>query len=77
MLRLLLGYESFASEHLPTLRLLINSSAPIDPDTYLMLKQRFPTIDVLNSYGLTEASTCTVLTDDMALITSRFCWRAH
>ena len=68
MLHLLLGNPSFASEHLPSLRLLINSSAPIDPDTYLILKQRFPTIEVLNSYGLTEASTCTVLPDHMATI---------
>ena len=67
MLRLLLAHASFSAERLPTLRLLINSSAPIDPDTYRTLKQRLPTIDVLNSYGLTEASTCTVLPDDMAL----------
>jgi long-chain acyl-CoA synthetase len=66
MLHLLLGYASFASEDLPSLRLLINSSAPIDPDTYVTLKQRFPTLEVLNSYGLTEASTCTVLPDPMA-----------
>lgn len=68
MLHLLLGHAAFASEHLPSLRLLINSSAPIDPDTYVTLKQRFPTIEVLNSYGLTEASTCTVLPDKMATI---------
>ncbi len=66
MLRLLLGHASFASEHLPSLRLLINSSAPIDPNTYVTLKRRFPAIEVLNSYGLTEASTCTVLPDQMA-----------
>lgn len=68
MLRLLLANASFASEHLPSLRLLINSSAPIDPNTYVTLKQCFPTIEVLNSYGLTEASTCTVLPDHMATI---------
>jgi acyl-CoA synthetase (AMP-forming)/AMP-acid ligase II len=68
MLQLLLGHAAFASEHLPSLRLLINSSAPIDPDTYVTLKRRFPTIEVLNSYGLTEASTCTVLPDQMATI---------
>ena len=68
MLQLLLAHTSFASEHLPSLRRLINSSAPIDPDTYVALKQRFPTIAVLNSYGLTEASTCTVLPDHMAFI---------
>lgn len=68
MLRLLLANSSFASEQLPSLRLLINSSAPIDPNTYVTLKRRFPTIEVLNSYGLTEASTCTVLPDPMATI---------
>lgn len=68
MLHLLLGNSSFASTHLPSLRLLINSSAPIDPGTYVTLKRRFPTIEVLNSYGLTEASTCTVLPDQMATI---------
>ncbi len=68
MLHLLLGNTSFASEHLPSLRLLINSSAPIDPDTFVILKQHFPNIEVLNSYGLTEASTCTVLPDHMATI---------
>ncbi|ETX06184.1 MAG: hypothetical protein ETSY2_18675 [Candidatus Entotheonella gemina] len=68
MLRLLLAHASFASEHLPSLRLLINSSASIDPDTYVALKRRFPAIEVLNSYGLTEASTCTVLPDEMAMI---------
>jgi long-chain acyl-CoA synthetase len=68
MLHLLMGNPSFDSEQLPSLRLLINSSAPIDPDTYITLKQRFPTIEVLNSYGLTEASTCTVLPDHMATI---------
>lgn len=68
MLRLLLAHSRFASEHLPSLRLLINSSAPIDPDMFVMLKIRFPAIEVLNSYGLTEASTCTVLPDEMATI---------
>ena len=68
MLRLLMANAAFASEHLPSLRLLINSSAPIDPDTFVALKQRFPAIEVLNSYGLTEASTCTVLPDEMAMV---------
>ncbi len=68
MLHLLLGNTTFASEHLPSLRLLSHSSAPIDPDTYVILKQRFPDIEVLNSYGLTEASTCTVLPDAMATV---------
>jgi acyl-CoA synthetase (AMP-forming)/AMP-acid ligase II len=67
MLRLLVAHAGFSSEHLPTLRLVINSSAPIDPDTYVALKHRFPAIELLNSYGLTEASTCTVLPDEMAL----------
>ncbi len=33
----------------------------IDPATYSELKHRFASIQVMNSYGLTEASTCTVL----------------
>jgi acyl-CoA synthetase (AMP-forming)/AMP-acid ligase II len=67
MLRMLLAAPDFTSEALPSLRLLINSSAPIDPQTYRAVKQRFPAIQVMNSYGLTEASTCTVLPDHLAL----------
>lgn len=67
MLQLLLAFSDFTSEALPSLRLLINSSAPIDPQTYRALKERFPAIEVMNSYGLTEASTCTVLPDHLAL----------
>ncbi len=67
MLRMLLGAPDFTSEALPSLRLLINSSAPIDPETYREVKRRFPSIEVMNSYGLTEASTCTVLPDALAL----------
>jgi long-chain acyl-CoA synthetase len=68
MTRLLLTSPAFCLSNLSTLRVLINSSAPIDPATYTALKQRFPTIQVLNSYGLTEASTCTVLPDTQAHI---------
>ena len=67
MLRLLLADEAFREERLPSLRLLINSSATIDPETYVEVKRRFPDVRVLNSYGLTEASTCTVLPDTQAL----------
>jgi long-chain acyl-CoA synthetase len=67
MMRMLLASPNFNSEALPSLRLLINSSAPIDAGTYREVKRRFPDIEVMNSYGLTEASTCTVLPDDMAL----------
>ena len=70
MLRMLLASHGFNSEALPSLRLLINSSAPIDPETYRAVKRRFPRIEVMNSYGLTEASTCTVLPDTMALTDS-------
>lgn len=68
MMRLLISSPDFCSRRLPTLRLLMNSSAPIDPETYKEIKRRFTSIRVLNSYGLTEASTCTILTDQMALI---------
>jgi acyl-CoA synthetase (AMP-forming)/AMP-acid ligase II len=64
MLRLLLTSSAFCSEQLPTLRLLMNSSGPIDPHTFVTIKHRFASIEVMNSYGLTEASTCTVLTDE-------------
>lgn len=67
MIRMLLALPDFQSEQLPTLRLLVNSSAPIDPHTYTELKRRFEAIQVMNSYGLTEASTCTVLPDELAL----------
>ncbi|WP_027371347.1 class I adenylate-forming enzyme family protein [Desulfovermiculus halophilus] len=66
--RSMLLFERFCSAHLPSLRLLMNSSAPIDPETYLAIKERFPGIEIVNSYGLTEASTCTVLPDSMARV---------
>ena len=67
MIRMLLALPNFQASALPTLRLIVNSSAPIDPHTYLEVKHRFQSIQVMNSYGLTEASTCTVLPDNMAL----------
>jgi acyl-CoA synthetase (AMP-forming)/AMP-acid ligase II len=67
MIRLLLAHDEFHSGTLPSLRLLLNSSAPVEPDDYRELKRRFAGIRVLNSYGLTEASTCTVLPDALAL----------
>jgi long-chain acyl-CoA synthetase len=67
MARLLLGAPDFCARELPSLRLVCNSSAPIDPHTYTEVKHRFESIQVLNSYGLTEASTCTVLPDELAL----------
>ena len=70
MMRMLLASPDFNAEALPSLRLLINSSAPIDAETYRAVKRRFPAIQVLNSYGLTEASTCTVLPDHLALTDS-------
>lgn len=66
MLRLLLTAPEFRADALPSLRLLVNSSAPIDPATYAALKDRFAGIEVMNSYGLTEASTSTVLPDSAA-----------
>lgn len=67
MIRLLLARDEFHAGALPTLRLILNSSAPVEPDTYRELKRRFAAISVINSYGLTEASTCTVLGDRFAL----------
>lgn len=64
--RMLLAYREFNADHLPSLRLLMNSSAAIDPETYLDVKKRFPGVEMVNSYGLTEASTSSILTDDMA-----------
>jgi long-chain acyl-CoA synthetase len=66
MIRMLLASGDFTAHALPSLRLLVNSSAPIDPETHRVLKHRFPAIQVMNSYGLTEASTCTALPDSMA-----------
>jgi long-chain acyl-CoA synthetase len=67
MMRMLLASADFTAHALPSLRLFVNSSAPIDTETYRALKHRFPKIQVMNSYGLTEASTCTVLPDSMSL----------
>ncbi|MDQ2670955.1 MAG: fatty acid--CoA ligase family protein, partial [Gemmatimonadota bacterium] len=68
MIRLLLTHDEFRAERLPSLRLILNSSAPVDPESYRELKRRFAQIAVVNSYGLTEASTCTVLPDRLALV---------
>jgi long-chain acyl-CoA synthetase len=67
MMRMLLTSRDFGSEALSSLRLLINSSATIDAETYRAVKRRFPDVLLMNSYGLTEASTCTILPDSMAL----------
>ena len=67
MLRALLTAPDFRGEDLPSLRLIVNSSAAIDRETFVELKRRFAAIEVMNSYGLTEASTCTVLRDDEVL----------
>ena len=67
MICMLLTSNNFNVGALPSLRLLINSSAPIDPEIYRAVKCRFPPIEVMNSYGLTEASTCTILPDHLAL----------
>jgi long-chain acyl-CoA synthetase len=65
--RALLRSQRFCAGELASLRLLMNSSAAIDPETYIALKKRFPRIEIVNSYGLTEASTNTILPDSMAL----------
>ncbi|MFZ1745944.1 MAG: class I adenylate-forming enzyme family protein, partial [Nitrospirales bacterium] len=65
--KMLMVYPDFDADHLPSLRLLMNSSAAIESQTHLDIKARFPEVDLVNSYGLTEASTCTILTDAMAL----------
>jgi long-chain acyl-CoA synthetase len=70
MMRLLLTAPLFCCTELPSLRLLINSSDAINPDTYVAIKHRFGAVQVMNSYGLTEASTCTVLPDEVALLRS-------
>ncbi|MDX9979163.1 MAG: class I adenylate-forming enzyme family protein [Lentisphaeria bacterium] len=65
--RTLLLHPGFGRGELPSLRLVMNSSAAIDPETFTALKKRFPAIEMVNSYGLTEASTCTILGDREAL----------
>lgn len=65
MLRMLLSSSAFSSDTLPSLRLIVNSSAAIDVETFKETKRRFPLIEVMNSYGLTEASTSTILSDEM------------
>jgi acyl-CoA synthetase (AMP-forming)/AMP-acid ligase II/acyl carrier protein len=66
MLRALAASPVFSAAVLPALRLIVNSSAPLDAATYAEVARRFPAIAVMNSYGLTEASTCTVLTAEAA-----------
>lgn len=68
MIRIMLSSSKFCSDELPSLRLLLNSSAAIDPELFVAVKERFRDIELVNSYGLTEASTSTVLSDYMALI---------
>lgn len=66
MFKMLITFREFNADHLPSLRLLMNSSAAIEPETYREIKDRFPDVELVNSYGLTEASTCTILSDAMA-----------
>jgi acyl-CoA synthetase (AMP-forming)/AMP-acid ligase II len=61
LFRMLLSHSEFQSDNLPALRLLMNSSAAIDVETWNDLRTRFPNAAIMNSYGLTEASTCTIL----------------
>lgn len=60
----LLANREFNSSGLPSLRLLMNSSAATDVTTCGRIRERFPGARITNSYGLTEASTCTILPDD-------------
>jgi long-chain acyl-CoA synthetase len=46
---------------------MVSSSAPLDHHTTLELKERFPGLELMNSYGLTEASTCTVLPHQLVM----------
>ncbi|MCB1044822.1 MAG: acyl--CoA ligase, partial [Acidobacteria bacterium] len=64
--KMLMAYREFNADHLPSLRLLMNSSAAIESKTHWEIKQRFPEVELVNSYGLTEASTCTILDDATA-----------
>ncbi|GJL69209.1 MAG: long-chain-fatty-acid--CoA ligase [Nitrospirales bacterium] len=64
--KMLMVYPEFDADHLPSLRLLMNSSAAIESQTHLDIKARFPEVELVNSYGLTEASTCTILSDAIA-----------
>ncbi len=65
--KMLMVYPEFHADYLPSLRLLMNSSAAIESQTHLAIKERFPSVELVNSYGLTEASTCTILSDAIAL----------
>lgn len=65
--KMLMVYPEFHADYLPSLRLLMNSSAAIESQTHLAIKERFPNVELVNSYGLTEASTCTILSDTIAL----------
>jgi long-chain acyl-CoA synthetase len=67
MFRMLLACPDFNGQQLPSLRLLMNSSAAIDASTYLEVRERFRRAQIVNSYGLTEASTCTILSDAAAI----------
>lgn len=64
MWQMLLTRPDFRADVLPDLATLINSSAPIQPAQYEALRARFPDCRILNSYGLTEASTSTILDND-------------
>jgi long-chain acyl-CoA synthetase len=61
MLRMLMGCDDFSGDGLPDIRLLTNSSAPVQGAQLEALVARFPRAKVMDSYGLTEASTCTAL----------------
>jgi acyl-CoA synthetase (AMP-forming)/AMP-acid ligase II len=63
MWQMLLTRPDFREGALPDLHTLNNSSAPIQPAQVAGLRERFPDCRILNSYGLTEASTSTILED--------------
>jgi fatty-acyl-CoA synthase len=55
MAQLIINHERFATADLSSLNLLSIGSAPLAPETLLVLLDRLPNASVSNSYGMTEA----------------------
>ena len=56
MIALLLQDPSFRAERIASLRTLVYGASPMPPSLVLRLRAEFPDIDLLQGYGMTEAS---------------------
>ncbi len=58
---LFLAAQGVAAADLSSARLFVYSGAPMPPETILRLRDLFPTVDLVNLYGLTETTSVTTV----------------